>query len=169
MILEKFTKDARESRKSFNKKPGVFLCGATLPNTELFEVIEEEGACVLDDDLCVGTRYFRGEIPLDDDPLGSIASYYLGVDELARQCPSMLTEDRYSKRLNYIESAIETYGIKGVIFVVPYNCDKHFWDVIWLEKDLKKEGVPSITLRPEGPMNSEAVRTRVAAFVEMLS
>ena len=147
----------------------LFLGGPTLPNTELFELIEEEGATVIEDDLCVGSRYRRGIIPGDQDPLTALARYYLAEDEVSRQCSSMLTEERYDERLKYIEVAIKNHDIKGVIFTVPYNCDKHYWDVMWLQKDLSEKQIPSLILQPEGHMKSEAIRTRVAAFLETIA
>ena len=69
----------------------------------------------------------------------------------------------------YIEAAKKEHNIKGVIFAVPYNCDKHYWDVIWLQRDLLEKQIPSLILQPEGYMKSEAIRTRVAAFLEMIA
>ncbi|MFC1857546.1 2-hydroxyacyl-CoA dehydratase subunit D [Thermodesulfobacteriota bacterium] len=164
-LITEIKKEAQPQNQEAIK---LFLAGATLPDTELFELIEEEGATVIEDDLCVGSRYRRGIIPADQDPLTALARYYLADDEVSRQCSSMLTENRYDERLKYIEAAIKNHDIKGVIFTVPYNCDKHYWDVMWLQKDLLEKQIPSLILQPEGHMKSEAIRTRVAAFLEML-
>ncbi len=93
----------------------------------------------------------------------------MAEDELSRQSFSMLAENRYYERLTSIEAAIKEHDIKGVIFAVPYNCDKHYWDVIWLQRDLLEKQIPSLILQPEGYMKSEAIRTRVAAFLEMIA
>lgn len=154
----------RQAKESGRIK--IFVSGATLPNTELFELIEEEGGVVIDNDLCVGSRYIRGEISSAQDPLVALAKYYLADDELNRQCSSMLTEGRHDERRRYIENARSNHGIDGIIFAIPYNCDKHYWDVIWFVNDFKASNFPALTLQQEGNMKSEAIRNRVAAFIE---
>lgn len=170
LFLQSLITAIKKKAKPKNQKAiQLFLAGPSLPNIELFELIEEEGAAVIEDDLCVGSRYRRGIIPVDQDPLTALARYYLAEDEVSRQCSSMLTENRYHERLKYIEAAIKEHDIKGVVFAVPYNCDKHYWDVIWLQRDLLEKQIPSLILQPEGYMKSEAIRTRVAAFLEMIA
>lgn len=158
----------KERQPREDERVKVFLSGATLPNTELFELIEEEGGIVIEDDLCVGCRYERGTILADKDPLTALVKYYLAEGEINWQCPSMLTEGRQDERLKHIEDAIANYGIKGVIFAVPYNCDKHYWDVIWFEHTLREKGIHALTLSAEGYMKSESIRNRVAAFMETI-
>lgn len=168
-FLKSFIAKVKEERQpQRDGRVKVFVSGATLPNTELFELIEEEGGVVIEDDLCVGCRYSRGTIPADQDLLIALAKHYLAEEELNYQCPSMLTEGRHDARLKHIEDSVADYGIKGVIFAIPYNCDKHYWDVVWFTHDLREKGIPTLTLSAEGYMKSEAVRTRIAAFIETI-
>ncbi len=168
-FLESFIKKMKAGQKTkTNNHTRLFVSGPILPNTEFLELIEEEGGKVVDDDLCVGTRYFRSIIQDEQDPMLALAKYYIAEDEISRQCPSMLTEGRYEKRLEYIKSSIQEYDIKGVIFVIPYNCDKHYWDLVWFVRDLKAFGIPSLIIQQEGYMKAESIRNRVAAFMEMV-
>ena len=152
-FLKSFIAKVKEERQpQRDGRVKVFVSGATLPNTELFELIEEEGGVVIEDDLCVGCRYSRGTIPADQDPLIALAKHYLAEDA----------------RLKHIEDSVADYGIKGVIFAIAYNCDKHYWDVVWFTHDLREKGIPTLTLSAAGYMKSEAVRTRIAAFIETI-
>ncbi len=151
-----------------NNRLKIFVSGAMLPNTEFFELIEEEGGVVIADDLCVGSRYSRGTIPTDQEPLNALATHYLAEEEVNWQCPSMVTEGRLEGRLKYIEDAITENDIAGVIFAVPMFCDTHCWDRIWCMDKLRGRGIPTLAIDQEGYMKSEAVRTRVAAFLEMI-
>ena len=146
----------------------LFLSGSVLPNSELYEVIEEEGGTVVADDLCTGSRYMRGSISEDGDPLEALASYYLVEDEINWQCPSMLTEKRAEERLKYIEDTVESLGIHGVVFAIPIYCDMCSWDRIWLVHQLQQKGIRTLILDQEGSMKTDAVRTRIAAFIETL-
>ena len=168
-FLKSFIAEVKQKMEVLqNNRLKIFVSGAMLPNTEFFELIEEEGGVVIADDLCVGSRYSRGTIPTDQEPLNALATHYLAEEEVNWQCPSMVTEGRLEGRLKYIEDAITENDIAGVIFAVPMFCDTHCWDRIWCMDKLRGKGIPTLAIDQEGYMKSEAVRTRIAAFLEMI-
>jgi benzoyl-CoA reductase subunit C len=168
-FLKSLISEAKQTRNAGqDARVKLFLSGATLPNTELFELIEEEGGIIIADDTCVGSRYSRGVIPTDEEPLNALATHYLAEKEVHWQCPSMVTEDRLEGRLRYIEESVAAHGIKGVIFAIPLYCDMHGWDRVSIQSKLKEKGIPTLAIDQEGSMKSESIRTRVAAFLEMI-
>ena len=168
-FLKSFIAEVKQKKQpSQDNRVRIFVSGAMLPNTELFELIEEEGGTVIADDLCVGSRYSRGTIRTDQEPLNALATHYLAEEEVNWQCPSMVTEGRLDERLKYIEDAATNYDIKGVILPVPIYCDPNCWDRIWFLSKLRESGIPTLALDQEGHMKSEAVRTRIAAFIETI-
>jgi len=169
-FLKSFIAEVKQKEKPIQEnRIKFFVSGAMLHNTELFELIEEEGGVVIADDLCTGSRSIRGSISKEQEPLDALASYYLAEDEINWQCPSMLTENRLEERLRYIEDAIENYGIHGVIFAIPIYCDMSSWDRVWLVHRLEEKGIRTLILDQEGYMKTDAVRNRIAAFIETIS
>nr|HID58329.1 2-hydroxyacyl-CoA dehydratase [Desulfobacterales bacterium] len=168
-LLRSFIAEAKQNREPApEKRIRFFVSGAMLHNTELFELIEEEGGIVIGDDLCTAGRYIRGSISQDQDPLDAVASYYLAEEEPNWQCPSMLTENRLDERLRYIEEAIANHDIHGVVFTTPIYCDMNSWDRVWLVHRLEEKGIRTLILDQEGYMKTDAIRNRIAAFIETI-
>ena len=168
-LLKSFIAEVKQQKNALqDKRVKLFLSGATLPNAELFELIEEEGGRVIADDLCVGSRYSRGTVSTDEEPLNALATHYLAEKEVNWQCPSMVTEGRLEGRLKYIEDSVADYDLKGVIFAAPVYCDMNCCDRVCIQGKLKERGIPMLTIDQEGYMKSGAIRTRVAAFLETI-
>ena len=168
-FLRTFIEEVKQKRKpTESDQVKLFVSGAMLPSTEFFELIEEEGGIVIADDLCIGSRYSRGTISTDKEPLTALAEYYLAENEIQWQCPSMVTEGRLERRLQYIEETVKNYGVQGVILCIPIYCDPHCWDRVCFVEHFQKNNIPVLIVDQEGSMKSEALRTRVAAFIETI-
>jgi benzoyl-CoA reductase subunit C len=168
-LLKNFVDEVKRKRKPKDDgRVKLFVSGSMLANTDLFEVIEEEGGTVADDDLCINCRYSRENVPDGRDPLSALAEYYMAENEIKWQCASMLTENRLEGRLKHIETSVDKYGIKGVIFPIPLYCDAHAWDRVYMARKLEEKGVRILKLEQEGSMKVASVRNRISAFIETI-
>ena len=114
------------------------------------------------DDTLAGARALGGPVTPGDDPIRSLASYYLskasGPYRLAYEV----------RRARALELA-RRYGLRGCIHVVQKYCDTLLFEVPLLVEDLKAEGIPSLVLEIDDTAYSTGqVRTRIEAFLEML-
>jgi len=141
----------------------LLVSGSTCTTPDLYELLQELGAEVVDDDLCSGHRYFDAYADESLDP----------EEALARRlwervnCPAkhQCIEDRATRLLKQVGDS----GAKGVVFYLQSFCEPHLFDIPYLRKRLQDEmGVPSLVLESELQSFSRGqLRTRLQAFLEM--
>lgn len=164
----------REFLKTIRKDPDVtgtriILSGLLFENevvegSNLFSILRENNAFVAWDDLASGMRYrlehiecFQGGEPLD----------WL-VESLMGPQPAPLRSSAERKAGQMLEAA-RTYGGEGVIFLVPKYCDPILFDIPTLTRILKENGYHALCLEMSGALSEGQMRTRVEAFLEMIS
>lgn len=168
-VLTEFLSKVNERPSEKDGQVRLFVAGSWLPDEELFEVIEELGATVGADDLCVGYRYYWGYIDESaPNPLRAIARYYLAVEAPQCQCACMSTENRVEARLQNIIDTVKELNLKGVVFAIPRYCDLHLWDHKKMKKKLEENGIRSMLINVEQSLKNQQVRNRLQAFIEMV-
>lgn len=142
----------------------LLVSGSTCTTPDLFELLLELGADVMDDDLCSGHRYFDAYA---DESIGP-------EDALAKRmwervnCPAkhQCLEDRAGRLLRQVRES----GAQGVVFYLQSFCEPHLFDIPYLRSRLQEElGVPSLVLESELQSFSRGqLRTRLQAFLETI-
>ncbi len=142
--------------------PGLFLTGAVLDEVRVLSLIDGQGACVVGDDVCSGSRHFRDEVGSEGDPMASLAEYFLRRPP----CPSKFhpTHDAGEHLLELVRRA----KAAGVVFVLEKFCEPHAFDYAMILPMLDTVGVPHLLLEMEQTPSVEALRTRLQAFIEVL-
>jgi benzoyl-CoA reductase/2-hydroxyglutaryl-CoA dehydratase subunit BcrC/BadD/HgdB len=151
---------------SGKKLPAIFLFGNVLPDPEAFELFEDCGAHIIDDDLCTGSRMFQGlEIQGGDDIYTALARSILNRRPCARtfDCgnPGRMTFDVLAKA--------RAFKADGVICHTAKFCDPYLARIPFVIETLRNEGIPMLML--EGDCTTRSIgqhRTRIEAFIEML-
>ena len=154
----------------------LLVWGSIIDDVSLIETIENVGANVVMDDICVGTRSHWPKVELTPDPLDGIANRYLeGI-----KCPRTFREaalDQGGKnymanlenRFGYLKDYIKGWNVNGVILQSVRYCDTHGYEVPAVRDYLKSLGLPSIYLEHDYSQSSLApLKTRVQAFLEVL-
>jgi benzoyl-CoA reductase/2-hydroxyglutaryl-CoA dehydratase subunit BcrC/BadD/HgdB len=141
------------------------VSGSVCTTPDLYELLRELGADVVDDDLCCGRRYYEGMVEVDTAP----------EDALSRRmwarvnCPAkhQCREDRAS----FLMERVRESGAKGVLFYLQSFCEPHLFDIPYLRKRLQDElEVPSLVLESELQSFSRGqLRTRLQAFLETIT
>jgi benzoyl-CoA reductase subunit C len=148
---------------SKNKKTRLMLLGAEEDDSELIRMVESLNAVIVQDDHCSGSRYFWDTVADTGDPLSDIAKRY--VDRLpcpAKDWPVRLREKRILQFVN-------EWSVAGAIFIQQKYCSPHELDIPSIQKALENSGVKTLILESDATSPVGQLRTRVEAFLEMLS
>jgi benzoyl-CoA reductase/2-hydroxyglutaryl-CoA dehydratase subunit BcrC/BadD/HgdB len=151
------------NEKTVNTHKRIILSGGICNHPDIYTAIEESGAEVIWDDLCSGTRYFKGQIEENGDPIEAIADRYM----TRMVCPAKhLT---VTARGEGLVQMVKDRKASGVIFMFLKFCDPHSFDYPYLKKFLDDAGVPNILLEVEEQLPSDAqLKTRFETFVDMI-
>lgn len=146
--------------------PRLHLCGTILPpDLKLFELVEELGGLVVSDDICLGSRYFWGQVDTSAKPLEALASYYL---DAKTHCPFVYADETWSTRADFIKEMVSRYKADGVLVCNEMWCDPFLFHRTFLMEDFKNSGVPALSIEVERDFDIGPLRTRIQALFEMI-
>jgi len=162
--LEKITAEFGETAPEVDTaKKRIVLSGNLCSMPDIYKTIEVSGGTVVWDDFCTGSRYFEGDIKIDEDPIRAIRNRYM--ERVV--CPAKHSGN--TNRGEYLVKAVKENRADGVIFLLIKFCDPHSFDYPYLKEMLEKENVPSVLFEIEDQLPSEGqINTRCEAFMEML-
>lgn len=177
-LLREVISEVKERRDGPQKKPARLLVwGSIIDDIALISMIEELDANVVMDDNCVGSRNYRSNVELTEDPIDGLAYRYL----IELVCPRTFRGDVFEearkdyitdleRRFGYLRDYIKEWNIDGVILQSVRYCDIHGYEVPGLKDYLDSIGMPNIYV--EHDYNEAALaplKTRVQAFLEIIS
>ena len=128
--------------------------------------METSGAAVVCEEACTGTRYFENlvdetETTLDGQ-LRALAERYMKIN-----CACFTPN---TARIDDIIRLVEEYKVDGVIDVNLKFCTLYDTEGRDVERALKAANIPVLGLETDyTDTDAEQLRTRVGAFLEMLS
>ena len=163
-LLKAFLADAGSRKPVEGYRARVMMIGSALDNPKYIQAIENKGALIVCDTLCLGSMGFGEElVPDKNDVMGSIAAYYL--DRIV--CPRMI--DNRDKLHELIISRAKEYRVDGLIYEKMQNCECWGGENTFLEPMLKDANIPLLYLeREEKLANLGQLEIRAEAFVEMV-
>lgn len=159
-MLKKLLRNMTEQKEPLTNTVRVLVSGNIIDQPDILRIIEETGAIIVSDDLDTGTRYFWNLVEESKKPLKAIAKRYLEVPSPFRH--------PFEDRTDYLMNMVKEFRVDGVIFLTGKFCDPYLFDYPYLEKALREEGFPTLSLEQEYPIARMAFKKRVEAFVEML-
>jgi benzoyl-CoA reductase subunit C len=161
-LLERLSAREGESKGKTRIMVSVFAfeeCAGEQPN--FIRLMEQMGADVVCDDLCIGHRYFWKPVELKPDPLEALMDRYLGKVPVAYR---MSAEERIGLML---DEALK-YGARGAVVFIPKYCQICEFHYLYLDEKFKEQGIPTLLIETTSDMPEAPVRTRLQAFIEML-
>ncbi len=139
------------------------LAGGMCDHPDIYQIIEDAGGVVVWDDFCTGSRYFKGLINQNGDPIVSIAERYLK----RIVCPAK--HNGLTSRAQNLIDIVKSKNADGVVFLFLKFCDPHAFDYPYLKNHLDKEGIPNTLIEMEDQFSlGERLKTRFEAFIETL-
>lgn len=168
-LIEEIEREAEKVAPPRRKGPRVFLAGGMTKGDIAFR-IEECGGVIVGDDLCTGSRYYRGfpsgeesEICSEGDPLEFLAGYYLS------RCPCARMKSDVDWTGEMVHRVRET-GAQGVVFCAVKFCDPWHYEGQMAKQALEERGIPVLMLEEEyGSGGGGQLLTRIQAFLEMIA
>ncbi|OQX26183.1 MAG: hypothetical protein BWK80_11760 [Desulfobacteraceae bacterium IS3] len=161
-VLKERKNDA-EFVRTVRDKPRILLTGCPPTHKKILNMIEDSKAIVVAMENCGGLKTCRDFIPENQaNPLKALAEKYLHT-----ACPCMTPNPR---RLEIIGNLIREFRIDGVVELIwdachTYNVESYFIAEYVSQKCVK----PYLKIGTDYSENdSEQVRTRIEAFLEML-
>lgn len=136
-----------------------------IPNWKLHHIIETNGAAVVCEETCTGTRYFEHLVDESKETLEeqyrALAERYMGIN-----CACFTPN---TGRIDDILRLAKEYHVDGVIDVNLKFCCLYDTEGYTVEAALKEAGIPVLGIETDyDDADAEQLRTRIEAFVEML-
>jgi benzoyl-CoA reductase subunit C len=168
-VLEKLT---QRKEAPYAKAPRILIDGACVDNIDFIKLIEESGANVVADSLCIGTRDYWPHTEIEGDPMKVLAHRYL--DKI--NCPRTYREKAGETHQEDLESRFgdigflsKEFNVDGVILYIYKYCDPFGFEVPARKAYLDSFNMPVLYLEDEYSAGTIGrLRTRIQAFLEMI-
>jgi len=156
-----------------SKAPRILVDGACIDNTDFIKLIEDSGANVVADGLCIGTRDYLPQTDVGVDPLDALAHRYLdkiNCPRTYREKAEGTYEKELASRFGDIGSLGEKFKVDGVILYVYKYCDPFGFEVPARKAYLDSLNIPVLYVEDEYSAGTIGrLRTRIQAFLEMIA
>jgi bzd-type benzoyl-CoA reductase N subunit len=164
-LLQELLDELVQSEGSGDYRARLMIVGGELDDPGYLEIIEEQGGLVVTDSTCFGSRLMWKAVDEgEEDPIRALARYYIADRP---SCPRMYGDQ--PNRIAYTRELIKEFKVDGVIGERLLFCDQWVVEHYMTTQDLKKDGIPFMTLDREYVLSGKGqLRTRVQAFLETL-
>lgn len=178
-IPERFTKkvndlcaelETRISKEDFAAPKGttrLMVSGTpmALPNWKVHNIIEKSGAVIVNEESCIGTRYYKDTIATDganmDQMLEKLTERYMKID-----CSCFTPND---DRIDQVIKEFRESGAQGIIDYCLQFCHTYNIEAVKLRKACEKEGIPFLAIESDySPEDVGQLQTRIEAFIEQI-
>jgi len=147
--------------------PRVMVSGTpmALPNWKLHNIIEGAGAIVVNEESCIGTRYYKDTIDTGgasmDQMLEKLTERYMKID-----CSCFTPND---DRIDQVIKEYRDSGAEGIIDYCLQFCHTYNIEAVKLREACAKEGIPFMAIESDySPEDVGQLQTRVEAFLEQI-
>ena len=145
----------------------ILITGTPLavPNWKLHNIIETSGGAVVCEEMCTGTRYFEN---LVEEGLPTLDEQFMALSQryMKNNCACFTPNPG---RVEDILRLAKEYHVDGVIDVNLKFCCLYDTEGYSVERALREAGIPVLGIETDyDDGDSEQLRTRIGAFVEML-
>ncbi|MHB1418748.1 MAG: 2-hydroxyacyl-CoA dehydratase subunit D, partial [Bacillota bacterium] len=164
LLTEIIGESSSRQLNEYSSRPRLLVAGTILPDTELYQMVEDAGGIVVGDSLCQGSRYFWDPVNEQLPPLEALA-----VRMLSRiPCSCVSWEKVAERQIDHLVFQAERYRAHGVIFAVQKWCDPMQMDRPFMIEQLQQKGIPVLSIEVERTAGGSQFRNRLEAFMEML-
>jgi benzoyl-CoA reductase subunit C len=163
LLLAEVLKEVKKRSIVKRRGPRLMLLGSVNNNIELIRFIDSLGGRVVIDDYCTGNRYYQTKVVPEDNRLAAIAN------RLINKPPCPLKDLPERRRINHYAKLIDDYKVAGAIYTMQRQCDAHGLDYPAIESYFKERGIPMLKLELDYTVPVGQFRTRIEAFLEMLT
>ncbi|HWQ64907.1 MAG TPA: double-cubane-cluster-containing anaerobic reductase [Methanospirillum sp.] len=164
-VIQDAKKMQVEGNGAFPKgTPRIIVTGVPtgLGSEKVLKIIEESGAAVVYIENCAGMKQYLHDVDVSDsDLLHAVAKKYL---KTPCSCMSPNTE-----RMEILAKVTEEYNADGIVDITWIGCHTYNVESRILSKAMKEKDIPVIQIETDySPADSEQIRTRIEAFIDMI-
>ena len=172
-LFDDVLEELRQRKEApLKKAPRLMVVGASVDNIDFISLIEDSGANVVIDSLCIGSRDYWPHADIGGDPLDAIAHRYLdkvNCPRTYRKKVGETYEEDVGSRFGDIGSLIKEFKVDGVILYIYKYCDPFGFEVPARKAYLDYLKIPVLYLEDKySAGNISRLRTRIQAFLEMI-
>lgn len=147
--------------------PRVMLSGTpmALPNWKVHNLVESAGEVVVNEESCIGTRYFKDLIDEGkssmDEQLEVLTDRYMEID-----CSCFTPND---ERIDQILKEYKESNAQGILHYSLQFCHTYNIEEIKVREACEKEGIPYLSIESDySPEDVGQLQTRIEAFLEQI-
>ena len=147
--------------------PRIMVSGTpmALPNWKLHHIVESAGAVVVNEESCIGTRYYKDTIEDGagsmEEMLGQLTDRYMKID-----CSCFTPND---DRIDQVLKEYRESGAQGIIDYCLQFCHTYNIEAVKLRQACEIEGIPFMAIESDySPEDVGQLQTRVEAFLEQI-
>ncbi|GAB4165921.1 MAG: double-cubane-cluster-containing anaerobic reductase [Geothermobacteraceae bacterium] len=147
--------------------PRIMVSGTpmALPNWKLHNIVENAGAVVVNEESCIGTRYYKDTIDTDgsslDAMLERLTERYMKID-----CSCFTPND---ERIDQVIRECRESGAQGIIDYCLQFCHTYNIEAVKLRRACEREGIPFLAIETDYATEDVGqLQTRVEAFLEQI-
>jgi bzd-type benzoyl-CoA reductase N subunit len=161
-LLEEIVEEIKSRPKMQNGNIRILVSGSEIDQPDFIQLIEDQGATVVMDDLCTGNRYFWDDVDESVEPIEALAARYLNKPPCARVIP-------WEDRADYLKGLVKDFKVDAVILESLKFCPPFGFSKPLTMGNLEAAGIPVLELeREHGDASIGQLKTRIEAFLEML-
>ena len=162
-MLERLLDQLNELTETESKHPKLLLSGLVFDPMEVYNIFDELGVDIVDDDFANGWRAVAKEELQVENLVRGIAEF------LFNPAPCCCIYNPENDRHPYLVEKVKRAGADGVLFWYIKFCEPDAFDRPQLIKRLEEEGIPAVSVDVELSMSSfDSIKTRINAFCEIL-
>ncbi|HSD73044.1 MAG TPA: benzoyl-CoA reductase subunit C [Thermoanaerobaculia bacterium] len=165
--MEEYLAATEESAVPFRDRARVIVVGAFCeqPPLGLVKTIERAGCSIVDDDFLFGNRLFGEDVPVDGDPVISLAGAFL---RNARATSTIYEADPDAKR-DLMRRRVEAARADGIVFASASFCDPALLDRPMLRSGAEAAGIPCIAFQfAENTGQFQQFREQAGTFADSI-
>jgi benzoyl-CoA reductase/2-hydroxyglutaryl-CoA dehydratase subunit BcrC/BadD/HgdB len=137
-----------------------------LPNWKVHNIVETSGGIVVDDESCIGTRYYKDLMDENETDierqLAALTDRYMKID-----CACFTPND---ERIEQVIKEYEASGAQGIIHYCLQFCHTYNIEAIKLREACERRGIPFMAIESDySPDDVGQLQTRVEAFIEQIT
>ncbi|WP_456388124.1 double-cubane-cluster-containing anaerobic reductase [Desulfolithobacter sp.] len=148
--------------------PRVMVAGVpmALPNWKLHNLVEGTGAVIVNEESCIGTRYYKDLMAGDKEDMNAILKEltrrYMQID-----CSCFTPND---ERIEQVLKEYKESGAHGLIYYSLQFCHTYNVEEVKIRRACIKEKIPYMFIESDySPEDVGQLQTRVEAFLEQIS
>ncbi|MGB7401635.1 MAG: double-cubane-cluster-containing anaerobic reductase [Arcobacter sp.] len=169
-LCDELEKRVEDKISVFEKDtPRLMILGTPIapPNWKLHTAVESSGGAIINEESCIGHRYYKDNVDLDnikneDDLMEELMKRYSAVD-----CACFTPN---TPRIDKILKMYKDRQADGVIYYTLSFCHTYNVESFLVTEALEAAGIPCLVIESDySPEDAGQIKTRVEAFLESIS